>query len=401
MSGLSFCKIYKYFLFLLTNLFVCDKIELYFLGGKLTMQNKGKLSKVLMLTLCSVLMLGLFLTGCSSKSDSNDNSAILIKDTKAMNDSEFMEWIQSYATSAKPINTLFKVVDAKMSSIADENKQSIREMEWVNIIYNIAKYQDLMDTYSYGLSFNDDGTFNYEESKKTINDPVFNSVYEDGIKNNNLELMWKNDAVYVTTDVLSFKNRISQNVSDAFKDYLDVVNKCDETYFIKDGKVFYDNIESCLIFEQDFLSKHLDDQLWDTVFQQYYSQSMMYLGLYGTGGFGNDDGTLNETFYDTINAAIERNKDSKFGILMSEVVAQVKVQTDFSLDALDVILSSAMDKAFGEELAQYNETFKENADQTTTINPNAPNEPVNEYVISDGNTTSATDDVAEEVDSVE
>lgn len=275
----------------------------------------------------------------------NKDATEYIQKVKDMDEADFITYIQEYASAAKTVPILYQVVDSKINSISEENYELVRQTEWVSIIYNIAKFQDLIEIYNYGLVFNDDDTFNYEETVAKIGDGVFENIYQ-GLVDNNLKLIRRNDAPYVTTDVPAFIKRAG-NIGEAFKGYLEIVNEIDNHYFIKNGKVSYENLVYCMTFSDKFLKTYTDDQIWETVYQQFYYQMMMYTGLYQVGGFMNEDKSYNVDFEAIVEKDIAEHPDTLFAEAMTSVLEAVKAQdktNGWNLDILQLIVDEAVEK---------------------------------------------------------
>lgn len=279
-----------------------------------------------------------------------------LEETKNMDEADFLTFAEEYANSAKPIYVMQKVVDSKIDLISKENYDTVRQAEWVNIIFNIAKFQDLFSIYSYGLDFNDDNTINYESSINQIDDEIFEVIYENMTKNG-LKLMRRNDEPYVTTDVEAFLTRVG-DVQEAFKEYLQIVNEIDKHDFLRNGVINYDNLAHCMAFSDEFIKNKTDDKIWETVYQQYYYQVMMYTGLYGYGGFVNEDNSFNTDYEEIVNRHISENPNTIFTELMTDILQKVKeasTQEEFNIDKVQ----SIVDAIFEEKTQDYFYDFYE------------------------------------------
>lgn len=271
------------------------------------------------------------------------NTQKYLDEVKNMDEADFITYAQSFAASAKPTKILYDVVDSKIEGISAENKEILRQAEWVSIIYNIAKYQDLLTVYSNGLVYNDDSSLNYEATVANVGDGVFEEIYKN-IIDSDLKVMERNDALYITTNVPNFIERAGNDINDAFKGYLSVVNEIDNHHFLKDEKVNYDNLAHCMIFSDEFLKTHNNDQIWETVYQQFYYQGMMYVGLYELGGFMNEDGSYNPDFETIVQKHIDENPDTLFAKIMTCVLEKVKIQKDgeWNYDTLQLVFDECI-----------------------------------------------------------
>ena len=282
------------------------------------------------------------------------NTDKYLEEVASMDEADFLTYIQDYALSAKPTYILYDIVDSKMDTISEANRETVRQTEWVSLVYNIAKYKDLVSIYSEGIVFNDDETFNYEESIANIGDGTFEDIYNDMLACG-LVICKRNDNIYVTTDVISFVNRAGEDIGDAFRDYISIVNEIDKYSFLRDGIVNYENIEHCLVFSDNFLKTHKTDKIWETVYQQYYYQTLMYTGLYEIGGFFNEDGSYNPDFEGLLTEAINEHPNTLFAeimkLTMDDVLAYVAQNSESSFD-YDV-LQTILDNAFTEVLDPY------------------------------------------------
>lgn len=292
------------------------------------------------------------LASCDNSNTNKDNTSTIdeyldkyLEDTSKMDEADFITFAEDYANSAKPVYILKDVIDSKIDSISSANYDTIRQSEWVNIIFNIAKYQDLLSVYSYGISFNDDDTIDYEKTIETIGDGVFEQIYES-LEKNGLRLTKRNDELYVTTDVLAFIERAG-DIQEAFKKYLEIVNEIDTHNFLKNSVINYDNIVHCLVFCDDFMKNQTGDKIWETVYQQYYYQVMMYVGLYGYGGCINEDNSWNVDFEEMANNHIAENPDTIFASIMTKVLEKAKEASeseDFNLDKVQEITDSTFEE---------------------------------------------------------
>ena len=291
--------------------------------------------------------------------------AELIEQTKDMTREEYLNFAGDYALNAKEIVPFSMVNAAKKAELSPEDIISVYQFEWVNIIYNISKYQSLLGTYSHMLQFNDDGTLDYEATKALITDGVFEAMYE-GMTENGLKVLWRNDSVYVTTDVLAFKEKVKDDVDKSFTDYLDIVHNTDSVHFIKDSKLNYDNILNCMIFEEGFLREHQENELWETIYQQFYAQFMMYTGLYGTGGFLNEDGSYNSDFETRFKQDIEANYGTYFASVGAAIIDQLAGvnKSELTSSEINTSVTYCIDNEFADEMIHFLELYGDLGDTT-------------------------------------
>ena len=314
-----------------------------------------------------VLIVGL-LAGCTPATPPSPtqttepmNASPYIEQVKSMDEETYISYIQEYANSAKPRNILYSIVDSRKDLMNDKNHELIRQTEWVSTVFNIAKYQDLIGVYDYGLVYNDDDSFNYEETVKKIGDGLFEKIYESMTKDG-FKVMRRNDALYVTTDVPAFLERAG-DVSENFKGYLNIVNEIDNNHFIREGKVNYDNLVHCMTFADNYLKTYTDDIIWETVYQQFYYQTMMYVGLYGVGGFMNEDGSYNPDFETRVSEDIKANQNTLFADIMQRTLEGVKNQSTGEWNSNTLQLT--LDDCINEVMDQYWLDFYKNTDPDT------------------------------------
>ena len=322
--------------------------------------------------------------------ESNDLEAMgaqLIEQTKDMTREEYLNFAGEYALNAREIVPFSMMNEAKKPELSPEDIISVYQFEWVNIIYNISKYQSLLGTYSHMLQFNDDGTLDYEATKALITDGVFEAMYE-GMTENGLKVLWRNDSVYVTTDVMAFKEKVKNDVDKSFTDYLDIVHNTDSVHFIKDSKLNYDNILSCMIFEENFLREHQENELWETIYQQFYAQLMMYTGLYGTGGFFNEDGSYNSDFETRFKQDIEANYGTYFASIGAAVIDQLAGvnKDEITSSEINTILTYCIDNEFADEMIHFLELYGDLDDTTLESAGNITGEEADEIMTIYGDT---------------
>lgn len=353
----------------------------------------NKLKRAFAILLAGVMSISV-LAGCNSNETiENNNSDVqkmgeeLIQETKDMTEEEYLNFAGQYALDAREIVPFQIVNDAKLSQLSEGAIINVFQFEWVNTIYNISKYQSLLSTYSHALSFNDDGTLNYEETTKSVTDGVFQAMYK-GMTDNGLQVLWKNDSVYVTTDVIAFRDRVKDYVDEPFVDYIDIVAHTDAAEFIKDGKINYDEILGCMIFEEDFLRNHQTNELWETIYQQFYAQMMMYTGLYGTGGFFNDDGSYNSDFETRFKNDIEANYGTYFAAVGAAIIDQLSTSNKDELDttSMNTIVSYCLDNEFADEMVQFMDLYGSEDEQGSTVGDISGEDFVT--IIDDGTSTS-------------